>query len=183
MNLFKDRRSALVVAGVLFAVVFALRMTLSDPGDGILFLSIVPIALLASEYRVAGGLVGATLAAVLLIAWIATMDVDLGVAGFATRLVTFFLVGVGVGLATGSRVDREARMRDLVEAEQRHIAALRIHDEVVQSLTVAKMALEMEDQPRALHALDDALTNARAVVASDVTPEGGSLRKVTTDHP
>ena len=183
MNLFKDRRRALVVAGLLFAVVFALRMTFSDPGDGLLFLAIVPIALMASEYRVVGGVVGGAIATILLVVWVTTMDVDLGSAGFVTRVLTFFLVGIGVGLATGSRVDREARMRDLIEAEQRHIAALKIHDEVVQSLTVAKMAFEMDDHPRTIRALEDALTNARAVVASDVTAEGGSFRKATADHP
>jgi glucose-6-phosphate-specific signal transduction histidine kinase len=183
-RLLSDRKSVTAAAVVLFAVVFVLRMTFSDPGDGLLFLSIVPIALLATEYRFAGGLIGAAVGVVLLVAWVVTMHPDLGSAGFLTRLLTFVLVGVGVGVAVTSREERETRLRELLEAEQRHTSALRIHDEIVQSLTVAKMALEMNETDRAVHALEDALGSARAIVTKGLYTEEGSLRPpVSSDHP
>jgi glucose-6-phosphate-specific signal transduction histidine kinase len=171
-----DRKSVTTAAVVLFAVVFVLRMTFSDPSDGLLFLGIVPIALLAAEYRVAGGLIGAAVGAVLLVAWVVTMDPDLGPAGFLTRVLTFVLVGAGVGIAVSSREERELRLRELLEAEERYASALKIHDEIVQGLTVAKMALEMDETGRAVDALDEALRSARAIVTKGVYTEEGSLR-------
>jgi AmiR/NasT family two-component response regulator len=55
----------------------------------------------------------------------------------------------------------------LVREQQRH--ALELHDGVVQSLTVAYLALELDRRDQSLHALGQALDNARAIVSRSLT--------------
>ncbi len=44
------RRRVLLVALALFAIVFVLRFIREEPGDGVTFLYVVPISLLAIEF-------------------------------------------------------------------------------------------------------------------------------------
>jgi CheY-like chemotaxis protein len=54
---------------------------------------------------------------------------------------------------------------DLAMAEQRQEQALQINEGIVQGIAVAKMALELGDQERALDTLDRTLTAAKRVIS------------------
>ena len=52
------RRRVLLVAIALFAIVFVLRFIRDEPGDGVTFLYVVPIILLAIEFGRLAGVAG-----------------------------------------------------------------------------------------------------------------------------
>ena len=83
----------LAAAIACFALVFALRELGGAPGDGVTFLYVIPIILIALEYGPFAG-VGAGLAAVALFAvWDATTDNHVTVVAYLTRTVSFLVVG------------------------------------------------------------------------------------------
>lgn len=165
-----------IVSGILFAGIFLARVALPEPGDGVLFLLVLPIALVALEFGLLGGLIGAAVATSLLALWTITSDIHVSAIGVATRMASFTLAGIGIGLLAEERNKRDERLRTLLDSAARHTSALEVHERVVQSLAVAKMALEMGEDERAAGALEDALRNARSFVSSGVEPESGSLR-------
>ena len=65
-----SRRVIVVVAaGLLFAAAFATRMVVNDPDALLANFYVVPIALLAIEFGVSGGVIGATVGFALVPAW------------------------------------------------------------------------------------------------------------------
>jgi PAS domain S-box-containing protein len=94
----------------------------------------------------------------------------------------------GFGKITRDITERRRSDRELaiataeVERQRlRRVHALEIHDNVIQSLVLAKYALDAGDAQRAEHALADALNEARRIVGDmqDQTgpPQGGDLRR------
>jgi signal transduction histidine kinase/CheY-like chemotaxis protein len=93
-------RWALPLAMALFAAVFVVRLTV-DVGStkyGFTMLYVLPISLLAARYGLGGGAAGALVAVLANVVWVSVAQADLGVVGFGVRAVTFFVVGVVVGL-------------------------------------------------------------------------------------
>ena len=92
----------LAAAAAGFALVFALREAGGELGDGVTFLYVIPVILIAIEFgRTAGvlaGLVGLALFAI----WAATGGTDVPLVAYLTRGVSFVVVG---GL-TGQMADR-----------------------------------------------------------------------------
>ena len=156
------------VSAALFAGIYALRVAVPDPRAGILFLMLVPIALLALEAGVRGGLTGAVVATLLTTLWVASEDIDLSPIGFITRFAAFAISGIGTGLLVEQRRRRDREIGELAQTAERHGQALDLHETVVQQLTVAKMGLEMGDADHALRAIDDALKAAQAAVSRGV---------------
>jgi signal transduction histidine kinase len=104
--LLLPERWVLPCVAALFATVFGMRMGV-DPDSGsnaLSMLYIVPVTLLAAHRGVRGGLVGASVAAVLTAAWLLLSDVHVGVVGVVVRLLAFYVTSVAVGVFA-DRVD------------------------------------------------------------------------------
>jgi PAS domain S-box-containing protein len=95
----------------------------------------------------------------------------------------------GFGKVTRDITERKRAERDLAtataEVERQRVRrahALEIHDNVIQSLVLAKYAFETGDAERTAAALDSALAEARRIVGEMQSqtgpPEPGSLRRV-----
>ena len=97
------------VAGFLFLAIFGLRLAVADPESAILLLCVIPTALLAVQFGLRGGLLGALLSCVLVAVWALVEAPSLGFAGAATRAVTFLVVGGMVGWIVDRRRSLEAR--------------------------------------------------------------------------
>ena len=83
----------LAAAVAAFALIFVLRELGGAPGDGVSFLYVIPVILVALEYGpvagVAAGLAGVALFAI----WDATTDNSVSVVAYITRTVSFVVVG------------------------------------------------------------------------------------------
>ena len=97
------------VAGFLFLAIFGLRLAVADPESAILLLCVIPTALLAVQFGLRGGLLGALLSCVLVAVWALVEAPSLGFVGAATRAVTFLVVGGMVGWIVDRRRSLEAR--------------------------------------------------------------------------
>ena len=104
-------RKALVVAvaAFLFVAISVLRLAVADPDAAILLLCVAPTALLASEFGLRAGLAAAVLSIGLVGAWAGTEGVSVGAVGYATRGLTFLLVGGIIGRFTDRRRALEER--------------------------------------------------------------------------
>src|SRR5919204_5310341 len=92
------RRAAVVgLSVVLFATVFALRLAVERADDALLLFLALPIVLLAMEFELLGGLLGALAAACLTALYGALEHPDIGALGYLSRIIAFFLIGGVVG--------------------------------------------------------------------------------------
>ena len=106
----------LAAAVAAFALLFVVRELGGAPGDGVSFLYVIPIILVALEYGPVAG-VAAGLAAVALFAvWDATTDNSVTVVAYLTRTVSF----VVVGWLTGRMADRLRAAADQAATAARH---------------------------------------------------------------
>lgn len=114
-----DRRRAVVLglSALLFAAVFALRLAIDRSEEGILLFFTVPIALLAMEFELYGGLLGALVAVTLLALYGALEHPDVATLGYLSRVSAFLLIGAAVGALA-------ARLRQAFEAHERAEARL-----------------------------------------------------------
>jgi diguanylate cyclase (GGDEF)-like protein/PAS domain S-box-containing protein len=86
-----------------FGGIFAFRLFTDDAAEPVMFLMVVPISLLAAEYGLTGGVVGAGVASALLVAWNLIGNPDLSTFGYSSRFLVFFLTGLTVGFLSSSR--------------------------------------------------------------------------------
>jgi PAS domain S-box-containing protein len=119
----------MLVAAVMFAVIFGVRLIVDVPGWGITLLYDVPVALLAVAYGVRAGLIGAAVAFSLYVLGehvapihVGGMAVEPNVAGYSSRAIVFLLLGGLLGIYSDRvrnaerRVNAdEVRFRGLVE--------------------------------------------------------------------
>ena len=99
-----SRTAAIGLAVGLFASVFVLRLLVDAPEEGIGFLYVLPVGLVAVELGWRWGLGAAALAFGAWLAWVVLDDVELGVLGYATRALVLFPVGGLLGwLAQSAR--------------------------------------------------------------------------------
>jgi diguanylate cyclase (GGDEF)-like protein/PAS domain S-box-containing protein len=106
-----------------FAVVFVLRFAASKPADGITFLYVVPIIVLAMELGRVAGLLSGLAALALFAIWSWVDGQDLGVVAYLTRGVVF----VAAGWLTGLMAER-------LRATAEHAAAAARHFELARDL-------------------------------------------------
>jgi diguanylate cyclase (GGDEF)-like protein/PAS domain S-box-containing protein len=90
-------RASLALAAVLFPTIFVLRLIAPEAGDGVTFLYIVPVVLVAVAYGGAAGLAAAAVALALSSFWVVIEDVPVSALGFAVRALVFGFVGFVVG--------------------------------------------------------------------------------------
>ena len=109
----RRRRQAVVALAVaLFAGTFSARLAVDDPSALLANFYTVPIAILAIEFGLRGGLAAAALAFALVVAWGEIKSLDVGVLGYVSRLAVFVVVGGLVGrFAERLRADVVARRR------------------------------------------------------------------------
>lgn len=112
----RHRGRVLAAALVLFAAVFLLRIADGNPDDAIALLYLIPIALIAVEFGLAGGSIAAVLACALLGLWVAVDGPGVSAVGFLTRAVAFLAVGIVVGEGS-DRLRRAYRERHLLREE------------------------------------------------------------------
>jgi len=93
---------------------------------------------------------------------------EAGAVDYLTKPVEPWLVRAKVGAFVDIWVEHkrmEQLRTELATVEQRQQQALQINEGIVQGIAVAKMALELGDQARALDTLDRTLTAAKRVIS------------------
>jgi hypothetical protein len=165
-------RGSIVVAVLLYAVIFALRLTSSDASDATTMFFVLPIALVAVAFGRVAGLAAGLSAVGLVVAWTVVDHVALSPTGWATRVVPLLLLGSLLGGAA-DRLRRAEAERARLEVEARwHRQAVEINDSIVQALAVAKWSLEGGDLAAALATVTDALDHAHRVVSELIRDAG-----------
>ncbi|HLM85621.1 MAG TPA: GAF domain-containing sensor histidine kinase [Solirubrobacteraceae bacterium] len=91
------RLAVLTAAAALFAITFAARLAIKDPGALIANFYVVPIALIAIEFGARAGVAAAALAFGLVFAWAAIQTVDVGALGYTARGAALLVTGAVVG--------------------------------------------------------------------------------------
>lgn len=161
------RREAgiLMVAGLLFAAVFALRLFTGNVADAYSMFYTFPVALIATYFGVRAGAGAGVLAVALVVVWGVTQDVDLDPLGWSSRIVPLLLLGLLLGQATDRMRRAEEERRKLEAAALLHREAIEINDSIVQGMAAAKWALEAGSIDAALKTLDDTLGRAHELVS------------------
>jgi hypothetical protein len=166
-----SRAPILGATAVAFAAGCGLAFAIDDPRQAVTVLYVVPIALAALATGIRGGLAAALLATFLLAVWVVVDDIEIGMSGWVSRLIAFFMIAVLVG-----RYEQLAR--DVAQRRAEELAAAEVQEGVVQSLVVATYELRRGDRVAAQEAVDHALAAAKLIISSrlpDVQP--GDLRR------
>jgi diguanylate cyclase (GGDEF)-like protein len=116
--LSRESKAALALAAILFVLVTVVRFSSDNVVDAYSLLYALPIAMTAVASGLIGGVGTAILATALVIVWAQTEDAELSLAGYATRGVTFFLLGALVGLEAQRRRSQAERARMLDRLEE-----------------------------------------------------------------
>jgi PAS domain S-box-containing protein len=120
-------KEAIALAALLFVGIFALR--LSDPNvadsDEILF--VVPIALLALQFGLRGGLAGALLAIALYVSWDLTDSVAVSTRGYVSCVGAFSLLGTLLGTFVDQRRRLQAEISRYYNASLDMLATADLH--------------------------------------------------------
>jgi hypothetical protein len=107
----------LVAAALLFAAAFAARIVINDPDALLANFYVVPIALLAIEFGVRGGVIGATIGFALVPAWSLINTVHVNALGYISRGAVMYVTGVVVGRFSdrlrSDIAERQGAQRDL----------------------------------------------------------------------
>lgn len=107
----KRRLLRLSVAIALFGAIFATRMLFNTGVDAIGLLWVIPIALIALDFGIIGGLIAATLTMVASGIWSITSHVDLSLTGYVTRAIAFYTIALFVGWIVSSRAQQERELQ------------------------------------------------------------------------
>jgi diguanylate cyclase (GGDEF)-like protein/PAS domain S-box-containing protein len=108
IHLPRSRLTRLAIAAVLFAAITLGRFASDNAGDAILVIYVIPIAMVALDFRWRGGLLAGALGTAMTVTWAVVEKQPVTIVGYTTRTVAFIVVGVGVGVITAQR-DRSAR--------------------------------------------------------------------------
>jgi glucose-6-phosphate-specific signal transduction histidine kinase len=173
---------AVIVAGLLFAGVLALRMLTSDPADAYSLLFAFPVALIAISFGFRGGAAAGGVAVLLMVVWVATTDATLSPAGWASRSVPILLLGALLGEATDRMNGAEAEYSEMKAAALLHREAIEINDSLVQGMAAAKWSLEGGQVDTGLRILDDTLARAQDLVSGLIREAnmGGQTEQLPT---
>ncbi len=117
----REPARVLAIAGVLFAGILVLKLTVRTPGFGFPLLYDIPVALVAISFGLRGGLAAAAVGMALFAIGDAVGEIHSNVWGYIARALTFALLGVLLGLFSDRLRRAEAGAR---ESEARYHAAL-----------------------------------------------------------
>ena len=162
-------RSTVVVAALLFAAIFALRLAVHDPSALVANFYAIPIALLAAELGLRAGFAAATVAVGLVFAWSAVKGVHLGVLGYVARAAVFFIVAALVGrIAEARKRDLASRQKGTRELELRAAELERANSQLVQAVlrleAFAEIARSVGGETDVARVLELILDHGRGVV-------------------
>ncbi len=104
-----SRGARLAVAVVLCVAVTAGRFASKNPGDAVGILFIVPVAMVALDFRWRGGLIAGAVGTLITASWSAFEHQHLTLVGYTARTIAFVVVGVLLGVMTEKR---ERSVRD-----------------------------------------------------------------------
>ncbi len=117
-------RSTIVAIGLaLFVLVASARLATDSSSTVLTMLYVLPIALLAIEFGLPGGLLSALTAIALLVAWVLLSKVDLATHEVLLRCTLLAILGVGFGLLG----DRLAQAGDLIADQVLYMESLTVH--------------------------------------------------------
>jgi len=120
------RTTVLSVAALLFLVIAAMRVATDDPSTAVGTLYLLPITLVAAEFGLRGGVLGALVASALTIGWVLAFGVDLPAGEIVVRCLFLLLLGYCFGLA-GDRLAQAAPDRALIAEQNLYIEGLTVH--------------------------------------------------------
>lgn len=202
----RARRWAVVaLATALFSVAFGLRLAVEESDVEVLLLCVLPIAILAAEFGLLGGLLGAGVAAVLLALYVVLFDPEIGAWRYAGRVVVFAALAVLVAalaealrrlVLTHEHLERESAAK--ADAERQSAELTRLAEEVIAAEEQARRRIAEDLHDGALQTLLSAkqdlieASSGRAGVirATAVVGEGiddlrravSALHPVTIEH-
>ncbi len=113
----------LAVVAALFLLVGLLRFSSADVGLTISTLFLLPIALLAMEFGLRGGALGAAAASVVLVAWVLVLDVQMASGDVVLRCALFAVLGAGFGLL-GGRLSQAVSDRATIDVQALYMEEL-----------------------------------------------------------
>jgi len=120
------RTTILAIAVALFLVLGGLQFAYDDPSGAIAIFYLLPIALLAAEFGLRGGVLGALAASALTVGWALVLGGDLATGEVVLRCALLVLLGTGFGLV-GDRLAQAAPDRALIAEQTLYIEALTVH--------------------------------------------------------
>jgi hypothetical protein len=181
---FRERpQLAVAISLVLFGAMCTVGFVSTDARDAAVVALVLPVALLAVTFGRRGGIGGAIGVLTTLIAWQAPHGHGSGAlwAGAIAIVLLGQLLGEAVDqLMANGRAARAADARRLraENAARRLREAAAVNDTLVQSVAVAKWALEAGDSDRAVDVLDEAVERGQRIVSDllrDADFVGGDL--------
>ena len=99
----------LAFALALFAAITAARFASDNPADAIGILFVVPIAMIALDFRWPAGLVAGVVGTLITVLWALSQHMPVTIVGYGARTVAFVSVGIGIGIVADQR---ERSLRD-----------------------------------------------------------------------
>ncbi len=158
-------RAALVVAALLFLVVFVLRFAVTNVADAVVLLYTMPVALVALSFGRRAGLAAGVLAVALALTWVAVADADITAMGWASRVVPLLLLGGLIGDASDRLGEAHRHRRALEAAAQRHRDAVEVNDRLVQGMAAARWAFEGGRHEAGMRTLEETLAQGHELVS------------------
>ena len=195
------------LATALFSAAFALRLAVEESDVEVLLLCALPIAILAAEFGLLGGLLGAGVAAVLLALYVVLFDPEIGAWRYAGRVAVFAALAVLVAALaealrrlalTHEHLERESAAKGDAERQSAELTRLaeerrRLAEEVITAEEQARRRIAEDLHDGALQTLLSAKQDlieaspgrAGVIRATEVVGEGidGLRRAVSALHP
>ncbi|HUT78799.1 MAG TPA: ATP-binding protein [Polyangia bacterium] len=195
------------LATALFSAAFALRLAVEESDVEVLLLCALPIAILAAEFGLLGGLLGAGVAAVLLALYVVLFDPEIGAWRYAGRVAVFAALAVLVAALaealrrlalTHEHLERESAAKADAERQSAELTRLaeerrRLAEEVITAEEQARRRIAEDLHDGALQTLLSAKQDlieaspgrAGVIRATEVVGEGidGLRRAVSALHP
>src|SRR5918992_1224043 len=127
-----DRRRALmvVIAALVFAGVFALRLSSDDPSETIGGLFVIPIALMAFAFGIPGAVAVAGLSFGAVIVWDVTQDVGLDAADYLLRAAAFLTMALTIGVISAGPRSAPVAQRPMIETAPDALLAVNAEGEI-----------------------------------------------------
>ncbi|HET6741662.1 MAG TPA: hypothetical protein VFH76_22115 [Kribbella sp.] len=154
-----------VVAGVLFASVWLLRLFDGEPVDASTLLFTLPVALIAVAFGLRAGLAAGAFAVLLVVIWVVSTDTSLSAVGWISRCLPELLLGLLLGDASQRLQRAEAERRRVESAALLYRDAIEINDSIIQGLAAARWALEAGRTEAGLKTLEDTIVQAQDLVS------------------
>ncbi|HEY0950659.1 hypothetical protein [Nocardioides sp.] len=157
---------------LLFAGIFALRISGGTVEDAYSMLYVFPVALVAFAFGLRKGAAAGVFAVLLIVVWVIVRDVSLDPVGWVSRVLPILLLGILLGEASDRLRRNEAERRRLETAALLHRDAIEINDSLIQGMAAAKWSLEAGDVETGLNTLNATISQAQELVSGLIRQAG-----------